>query len=140
MARRPSPLKRSSLPMNYWNFLAASRPPRVSGSTRPILKCLCLKTAWRRVEERKMNRRVIMMVLGMLWLAPLWAADATEWKELSRDEQKVLQRFESRWEQLPAEQRERLRKGAQRWQQMTPEQRTQAKERFAHWKSLPPEQ
>ena len=49
------------------------------------------------------------------------APSGVTWQQLTPEQQKALERFESRWSQLPPDRQAALVRGAERWQSMTPE-------------------
>ena len=77
-----------------------------------------------------MKLRLTICVLALLFSGASFAADETDWNNLSGDQQAVLDRFADDWDSFSDTRRERLIKGAERWTSMTAEQREAAQGRF----------
>ncbi len=88
---------------------------------------------------KRASQTLIWVLLAYL-LVPVAgaAAKGLEWQQLSTEEQRVLEPFQSRWSTLSAERRLKLQKGSRRWAGMSAEERGRVHQRFKHWQELPP--
>ena len=77
--------------------------------------------------------RSSIAAVALMALLSLPAAGAPRWAELSDEQQRVLERWQSGWDEMP-EAQDALRA---RWRGMTPEERQQARER---WQRMTPEE
>ncbi|MEM8766863.1 MAG: DUF3106 domain-containing protein, partial [Pseudomonadota bacterium] len=77
---------------------------------------------------------------GLLLFATSLMAESMSFSDLPKEQQRVLENYESRWSELSAGQQERLRLGSERWLRLTPEQRQDTIGRFQRWQNLTPNQ
>jgi hypothetical protein len=101
---------------------------------------------WKMNRERRkgtMAGRVgfIFVLMMMSWTASAMGEETgIHWKQLSSDQQQVLEPLRESWEQIPPARRERLSHGAECWGRMSPEERKAAEERLQRWHNYTPEQ
>lgn len=127
---------------SFWNFLGFGTKPGAQ-PVSPITNCPAMMPvqSMKMNKTRQMTTRLIKKATySVLLLSALLCASvsyaAPGWKELTAEEQKVLQRHSETWDSMPDVRRDFLLNGAQRWSGMSPAQRKMAQKRFRHWKSL----
>lgn len=138
--------KRASRSQSY--FLFVTPTDRRPGADHCPLSHAPARFPWRAMARGRLGGKPIDRIHHLIWLIVFTCTlsvtsrcDAeTDFDELPRQQQELLERFRPRWDSLTEEQRARALEGARRYRSMDSEQRDLFQRRARRWQSMDPEQ